>query len=123
MPVPSPARMPCSVPSTKASDRRAKLPRASYYAKAFEKDWKSLSQSGLYDLNLLKDVMLRLIANSGPRPPERKDHELVGKWSGYRECHIGGNFLLIYKICEATISLAERVPPHCGRFGTFVIGQ
>jgi len=39
-----------------------------------------------------------LIANEGPLGAEWKDHELKGNWSGYRECHIGGDFLLIYKL-------------------------
>lgn len=103
------------MPSTKASGKRAKLPRTSLYAKTFEKDWKSLSESGRYDLNLLKEVMMTLIANSGPLPPERRDHDLVGKWAGYREGHVGGDFLLIYKITDATISF-ERAGTHAQLF-------
>ncbi len=49
-------------------------------------------------MNHLKDAMKLLIANDGPLGPEWKDHELKGNWSGYRECHIGGDFLLIYKL-------------------------
>lgn len=26
------------------------------------------------------------------------DHPLTGDWMGHRECHIGGDFLLIYKL-------------------------
>lgn len=44
--------------------------------------------------------MLLLIANDAPLPPEWLDHQLTGDWSGYRECHIGGDFLLIYKVSE-----------------------
>ncbi|WP_367115912.1 type II toxin-antitoxin system YafQ family toxin [Pseudomonas izuensis] len=25
------------------------------------------------------------------------DHALTGDWAGFRECHIGGDFLLIYE--------------------------
>jgi mRNA interferase YafQ len=42
--------------------------------------------------------MLLLIANDGPLPAEWLDHSLSGDWDGYRECHIGGDFLLIYKL-------------------------
>jgi mRNA interferase YafQ len=31
-------------------------------------------------------------------PGEWKDHELTGEWKGHRECHIGGDFLLIYTV-------------------------
>nr|WP_246551046.1 type II toxin-antitoxin system mRNA interferase toxin, RelE/StbE family [Photorhabdus caribbeanensis] len=41
-----------------------------------------------------------LIANDSPLGAEYKDHELVGDWAGFRECHIGGDFLLIYLLDE-----------------------
>ena len=49
----------------------------------------------------LKDVMLLLIDAGVPLGPEWKDHPLKGEWSGHRECHIGGDFLLIYKLDSA----------------------
>jgi len=42
-----------------------------------------------------------LVANDGPLPPEWLDHALTGDWDGYRECHIGGDFLLIYKLSDS----------------------
>jgi mRNA interferase YafQ len=42
--------------------------------------------------------MMLLIANDGPLEPEWLDHPLSGEWEGRRECHIGGNFLLAYKL-------------------------
>ena len=39
-----------------------------------------------------------LIANDAPLGPEWLDHPLKGEWSGRRECHIGGDFLLIYEV-------------------------
>ena len=44
--------------------------------------------------------MLLLIANDAPLGPEWLDHPLKGDWAGYRECHIGGDFLLIYELDE-----------------------
>lgn len=46
----------------------------------------------------LKESMMLLIADDGPLGPEWLDHPLEGNWQGHRECHIGGNFLLAYKI-------------------------
>lgn len=80
--------------------KRAKPPRAADYAKTFLKDWERLSCSGRYDLNRLKEAMLSLIAAEPPLGPEWRDHELVGDWKGHRECHIAGDFLLIYKLDE-----------------------
>jgi len=41
---------------------------------------------------------MHLIARESPLGPEWRDHPLSGEWSGFRECHIGGDFLLIYKL-------------------------
>ncbi|HCN71553.1 MAG TPA: type II toxin-antitoxin system mRNA interferase toxin, RelE/StbE family [Pusillimonas sp.] len=81
-----------------AASKRTTLPRASDYTKEFLKDWKRLSHSGRYDMNRLKEAMELLTANNGLLPPEWLDHALTGDWAGYRECHVGGDFLLIYRL-------------------------
>jgi mRNA interferase YafQ len=81
-----------------AASKRASLPRASDYTKEFLKDWQRLSHSGRYDMNRLKEAMTPLMANNGQLPPEWLDHALAGNWGGHRECHIGGDFLLIYTL-------------------------
>ena len=80
------------------ASKRAPLPRAADYTKSFLKDWERLSRSGRYDLNRLKKAMLLLIANDGPLGAEWLDHPLKGNWEGHRECHIGGDFLLAYRL-------------------------
>ena len=50
----------------------------------------------------LKEVMLLLIANDVPLGHEWLDHPLKGDWVEFRECHVGGDFLLIYKIDNGT---------------------
>lgn len=84
-----------------ALSKRSSLPRAADYTKAFLKDWERLSRSGRYDMNQLKEVMLLLIANDGPLGPEWRDHLLHGNFIGHRECHIGGDFLLTYKLDDS----------------------
>jgi mRNA interferase YafQ len=81
-----------------AASKRASLPRAADYAKAFLKDWHRLSHSGRYDMVRLKEAMMLLIANDAPLGPEWLDHALKGEWADHRECHIGGDFLLIYQV-------------------------
>jgi mRNA interferase YafQ len=49
-------------------------------------------------MHRLKEVMILLIANDSPLGAEWFDHPLKGEWEGYRECHVGGDFLLIYRI-------------------------
>jgi mRNA interferase YafQ len=89
------------------SSKQAALPRAVDYAKAFKKDWERLSRSGRYDMKRLKQVMLLLIADDAPLGPEWSDHPLKGDWADHRECHIGGDFLLIYQIEGKTINFVR----------------
>ena len=81
-----------------ATSKRAKLPRASDHTRQFVKDWERLSHSGRHDMKLLKAALLLLIANDAPLGPEWMDHALRGEWADHRECHIGGDFLLIYQV-------------------------
>ncbi|WP_434773393.1 type II toxin-antitoxin system YafQ family toxin [Pseudomonas entomophila] len=39
---------------------------------------------------------MALLFKGQPLPPAYLDHELKGNWDGARECHIGGDFLLVY---------------------------
>jgi len=63
----------------------------------------------------LKDVMLLLIANDSPLGPEWLDHSLKGEWADYRECHVGGDFLLIYQV-EGNAIVFVRVGTHAELF-------
>jgi mRNA interferase YafQ len=90
-----------------ASSKRAAPPLACDYTKAFLKDWEHLSRSGRYDLKRLKEAMLLLIGNDAPLGPEWLDHPLKGGWIDHRECHIGGDFLLIYRLEGNTIIFAR----------------
>lgn len=80
------------------SDKRAVLPRASDRTKAFVKDWTRLTHAGRFDMKRLKEAMQLLVANDSPLGPEWLDHALAGEWADHRECHIGGDFLLIYRL-------------------------
>jgi mRNA interferase YafQ len=62
------------------------------------KDWTRLTHSGRSDMKRLKQAMQSLVANDSSLGPEWLDHALVGEWADHRECHIGGDFLLIYRL-------------------------
>jgi mRNA interferase YafQ len=51
-------------------------------------------------MNRLKEVMVLLIAQQ-QLGPEWRDHPLTGEWQGHRECHVGGDFLLIYRLDDS----------------------
>ncbi len=93
------------MPSTgKSSTRkRAKLPLEFSFARAFRKDWDRLNQTGRFDMVRLKEAMLLLIANDGPLGAEWLDHALKGEWADHRECHVGGDFLPIYRLDQTAL--------------------
>lgn len=99
-----------------ARDKRANPPKRSDRTRQFLKDWERLSRSGRYDMHRLKAVMLLLIANDGPLPPEYFDHGLTGEWQGFRECHVGGDFLLIYDLREDGTIIFTRAGTHADLF-------
>lgn len=80
------------------SRKRAIQPRRSDYTREFAKDWDRLTHSGRYNMTQLKQAMMLLIANDAPLGPEWRDHALTADWAAHRECHIGGDFLLIYRL-------------------------
>jgi mRNA interferase YafQ len=92
----------------KTADRkRAAPPRTSDHTKQFLKDWQRLSHSGRYDMQRLKAVMMLLIANDEPLGAEWLDHALKGDWADHRECHVGGDFLLIYQVDAVSVSFVR----------------
>ena len=58
----------------------------------------TLYQAKMEGMTTKPTAMMMLIANDAPLGPEWLDHPLKGDWSDHRECHIGGDFLLIYTI-------------------------
>lgn len=90
-----------------ASSKRAEPPRACDFTKTFLKDGDRPSRSGRYDLKRLKEAMPLLIANDKPLGPEWLDHALKGDWADHRECHIDGDFLLIYRLEGASLIFAR----------------
>jgi mRNA interferase YafQ len=81
----------------------------------FKKDFKRCKKRG-YDLNLLKVVLDKLIAEE-PLDAKYKDHSLYGNYVGFRECHMLADWLLIYKIDEDRIILtASRTGTHSDLF-------
>ena len=100
-----------------AASKRAVPPRACDHTRAFLKDWERLSHSGRHDLRRLKEAMMLLIGHDAPLGPEWLDHPLRGDWADHRECPIGGDFLLIYRIEDTTV-IFVRAGTHAELFDT-----
>ena len=84
------------------------------YSTRFKKDFKTCVKRG-YQMPLLQQAIdtLRIPA---PLPPKNKDHNLIGNYSGYKECHIEPDWLLIYKQTEDELRL-DRTGTHADLFG------
>ena len=88
---------------------------APIYTKLFRKQFKLMQKRGL-DIHKLRNVMA-MIVNEEPLPPERKNHPLHGEWKGYDECHIQGDWVLIYEIDLADRSVTfHRTGSHSDLF-------
>ena len=85
------------------------------YIKLFRKQFKLMQKRGL-DVDKLGKVM-ELIVNEQPLPPEYCNHPLHGKWKGTLECHIQGDWVLIYEIdSEACTVTFHRTGSHSDLF-------
>lgn len=62
----------------------------------FKKDLKKIIKQRK-NMILLEEIVQHL-QKSLPLKLKHRDHVLVGEWSGFRECHITPDWLLIYKI-------------------------
>lgn len=69
----------------------------------FKKDLKTASKRG-YNLELLNDVVDKL-ASRQQLPEKNRDHELSGDYSGFRECHVAPDWLLVYRVVEEDLIL------------------
>lgn len=73
------------------------------YENSFKKDYKRIVKRG-YDTKLFEEVV-RILATDQSLPIKYKDHNLSGDFSGFRECHITPDWLLIYRIHNSELVL------------------
>lgn len=69
----------------------------------FKKGLKLAKKRGL-NISLLEDIVEKLL-HKIPLDVKNKDHALLGKYKGYRECHIQPDWLLIYLIEDDILTL------------------
>ena len=74
------------------------------YTSRFKKEYKLAKKRGR-DISLLRTV-IDILAKGETLPEKYKDHPLVSNWIGYRECHIQGDWLLIYKYKDNELILS-----------------
>lgn len=81
----------------------------------FKKDLKRIRKQGK-DLRLLQDVLQTLLEER-ELDAKYRDHALIGNYTGFRECHIQPDWLLIYIVNhEELILTASRTGSHADLF-------
>ena len=65
--------------------------------KRFRRDYQRLDESGRRDMSKLEQVMSKIVEEKTLEPVHR-DHALRGEWKNYRDCHIEGDWVLIYQV-------------------------
>ncbi|MCL2039403.1 MAG: type II toxin-antitoxin system YafQ family toxin [Bacteroidetes bacterium] len=85
------------------------------YTKKFGKSVELCKKRG-YDMQLLKDVILILLAST-PIPAKYRTHKLKGIYEKHWECHIKPDWLLIYRYSEdGTQIIFEETGTHSDLF-------
>ena len=75
------------------------------YTARFKKDFKLVQKRG-YDISLFEEIV-SILCNEKPLPLKNNDRALSGNYSGFRECHITPDWLLIYKIENDILTLSQ----------------
>jgi mRNA interferase YafQ len=86
------------------------------FTSKFKKDYKLAIKRG-YPIKLLEETV-SLLANGKALPEKYMDHALSGNWTAYQECHIQGDWLLLYRIeADVLVLTLARTGTHADLFG------
>jgi mRNA interferase YafQ len=69
--------------------------RSIVYKNSFKKEFALIERRGKDSKKLA--AVIALLQQDLPLLEKHRDHALTGNWSGYRDCHIEPDWLLIYK--------------------------
>jgi mRNA interferase YafQ len=88
-------------------------------ATSFKRDFKRVKATPRHgkDLDSLVSAALALLLADQDLPESYRDHPLIGDWSGYRECHLKPDLLLIYRKSDAETLRLARLGSHSELFG------
>lgn len=76
------------------------------YSSQFKKDFKKLLKASPQDI-VDFGYVVGLLQRTQVLDEKYCDHDLIGNWKGYRECHIKPDLLLIYKQDQELLKLAR----------------
>ena len=84
-----------------------------FRTKTYLKDYRKIKFSDKHYLKYI--TYISLLLNEQKLLPEAKEHQLTGNYSSYKEFHISGDLLIIYKIENKTLKLI-RIGSHSELF-------
>ncbi len=85
---------------------------------AFRRDYRRLAGGRRHSaLGNELPAILEDLVNDRKLEPSRRDHDLIGCWNGYRECHVKPDLLLIYSLPDARTLRLARLGTHSELFG------
>jgi len=83
----------------------------------FKRDYKRIKATPRYkNVDSLISDILELLVLDKLLPEKNRDHALSGDWSGYRECHVRPDLLLIYKKPDRDTLRLARLGSHSELF-------
>lgn len=81
----------------------------------FKREFKRSQKQGK-DMDKLRSVVA-VLAEGQRLARQYRDHALTGQWSGFRECHIQPDWLLIYRVDNGVLVLTlSRTGTHAELF-------
>ena len=88
-------------------------------SKAFKRDFKRAKATPRHtkDVDSLVSAVVASLLADQVLPENNRDHALSGDWSGYRECHLKPDLLLIYRKPDADTLRLARLGSHSELFG------
>jgi mRNA interferase YafQ len=85
------------------------------FTKIFRKQLKLMEKRRMNIIKLRE--VIGMIINEQPLPPERRNHPLKGEWKDSLECHIQGDWVIVYEIDpEARTVTFQRTGTHSDLF-------
>ena len=81
---------------------------------AFKRDLKRMKKRGKTRDEL--EEIVQLLAEDEPLPVRCRPHKLSGQWSGYWECHIEPDWLLVYDLDDPEVLTLVATGTHADLF-------
>lgn len=75
------------------------------HTNTFKRDYRREKRGRYRNLNKLIGDAIDLLAADETLPDRYRDHDLTGKWFGYRDCHLKPDLVLIYRYLPETLQL------------------